>query len=157
MKRREFLKMLAGTGCTMALGGLAKTNLGFAKEAFPARKIIWIVGHPPGGGIDMMARGVVNFMDKHLKARSPNPDRVGVLIKNLPGGAEMRAMNELYITHTEHRTKYGREKSSVPSRFLQELPEEAIKKMDRFEKLDPEQEKVYAKKCFANIKAILGD
>jgi DNA helicase-2/ATP-dependent DNA helicase PcrA len=68
-----------------------------------------------------------------------------------------RAMNELYITHTEHRSKYGREKSSVPSRFLQELPEEAIKKMDRFEKLDPEQEKVYAKKCFANIKAILGD
>ena len=68
-----------------------------------------------------------------------------------------RAMNELYITHTEHRSKYGREKSSVPSRFLRELPEAAIKKMDRFEKLDPEQEKVYAKKFFANIKAILGD
>jgi DNA helicase-2/ATP-dependent DNA helicase PcrA len=68
-----------------------------------------------------------------------------------------RAMNELYITHTEHRSKYGREKSSVSSRFLRELPEAAIKKMDRFEKLDPEQEKVYAKKFFANIKAILGD
>lgn len=68
-----------------------------------------------------------------------------------------RAMNELYITHTEHRIKYGKVKTSVPSRFLQELPEEAIKKMDRFEKLDPEQEKVYAKKFFANIKAMLGD
>ncbi len=68
-----------------------------------------------------------------------------------------RAMNELYITYTDYRSKYGKNKTSVPSRFLLEIPEEAIKKLDRFEKLDPEQEKVYAKKCFANIKAILGD
>ena len=68
-----------------------------------------------------------------------------------------RAMNELYITCTEHRLKYGKDKPSVPSRFLEEIPEEAIKKIDRFEKLDPDQEKVYAKKFFANIKAILGE
>lgn len=68
-----------------------------------------------------------------------------------------RAMNELYITYTDRRSKYGKEKTSVPSRFLEEIPEEAIKRLDRFEKLDPEQEKVYAKKFFANIKAILGD
>ena len=68
-----------------------------------------------------------------------------------------RAMNELYITYTDRRSKYGKEKPSVPSRFLKEIPEEAIKRLDRFEKLDPEQEKVYAKKFFANIKAIFGD
>ena len=68
-----------------------------------------------------------------------------------------RAMNELYITHTDHRIKYGKDKVSVPSRFLDELPGEAVTKLDRFEKLDPEQEKVRAKKFFANIKAILGD
>ncbi|MFA6054714.1 MAG: UvrD-helicase domain-containing protein [Thermodesulfovibrionales bacterium] len=68
-----------------------------------------------------------------------------------------RAMNELYITCTEHRLKYGKEKSSVPSRFLEEVPEEAIKRIDRFEKLDPDREKMFAKKFFANIKAILGD
>ncbi len=66
-----------------------------------------------------------------------------------------RAMNELYITHTEHRSRYGKEKSSVPSRFLRELPDESVKKIDRFENLDPEQEKVCAKKFFANIKAML--
>jgi len=68
-----------------------------------------------------------------------------------------RAMNELYITYTDHRSKYGKEKPSVSSRFLEEIPEEAIKRLDRFEKLGPEQEKVYAKKFFANIKAIFGD
>ncbi|MCG2720950.1 MAG: UvrD-helicase domain-containing protein [Thermodesulfovibrionales bacterium] len=65
-----------------------------------------------------------------------------------------RAMNELYLTRTEHRSRYGKEKSSLPSRFLQELPDEAVKKIERFENLDPEQEKVYAKKFFANIKAM---
>ena len=39
-----------------------------------------------------------------------------------------RAMNELYITYTDHRLKYGKEKPSVPSRFLDEIPEDAIKK-----------------------------
>jgi DNA helicase-2/ATP-dependent DNA helicase PcrA len=68
-----------------------------------------------------------------------------------------RAMNELYITYTDCRSKYGKDKPSVPSRFLKEIPEETIKRLDRFEKLDPEQEKVYAKKFFANIKAILRD
>jgi DNA helicase II / ATP-dependent DNA helicase PcrA len=68
-----------------------------------------------------------------------------------------RAMNELFITHTDHRMKYGKVRTSVSSRFMLELPEEAIKKIDGFEKLTPEQEKAHAKKFFANIKAILGD
>jgi len=68
-----------------------------------------------------------------------------------------RAMNELYITYTDHRSKYGKEASSVPSRFIDELPEAATRKLDRFEELEPEQEKLYAEKFFANIKAILGD
>lgn len=68
-----------------------------------------------------------------------------------------RAMNELYITYTDHRSKYGKEQPSLPSRFLDEIPEESVKRVNRFEKLAPEQEKIYAEKFFANIKAILGD
>jgi len=67
-----------------------------------------------------------------------------------------RAMHELYITYTNQRSKYGKEAPSVPSRFLEELPEEATKKLDRFEKLSPEEEELYAKKCFANIRAMTG-
>ncbi len=67
-----------------------------------------------------------------------------------------RAMHELYITYTNQRSKYGKEAPSVPSRFLEELPEEATKKLDRFEKLSPEEEEIYARKCFANIRAKLG-
>jgi hypothetical protein len=65
-------------------------------------------------------------------------------------------MNELFITHTDHRLKYGKVKTSVSSRFLLELPEEATKNIDSFEELNPEQEKAHAEKFFANIKAMLG-
>lgn len=68
-----------------------------------------------------------------------------------------RAKNELYITYADHRTKYGKEAAAVPSRFLDEIPAEVIKKLDRFEELAPEEEKVYAEKFFANIKAMLGE
>lgn len=67
-----------------------------------------------------------------------------------------RAMHELYITYTNQRSKYGKEAPSVPSRFLEELPEEATKKLDRFEKLSPEEEELYARRCFANIRAMTG-
>ncbi len=66
-----------------------------------------------------------------------------------------RAMHELYITHTIQRSKYGREQPSVASRFLEELPEDATKTLDRQEKLSPEEEDIYARKCFANIRAII--
>jgi superfamily I DNA/RNA helicase len=67
-----------------------------------------------------------------------------------------RAMHELYITYTDHRQKYGKDADSVPSRFLDELPEGAIKKLDRFEKLTPEEEEDYARKCIASLRAKLG-
>ncbi len=68
-----------------------------------------------------------------------------------------RAMDELYISYTEHRLKYGKVVPSVASRFLEEIPEEAIRRLDRFEELDPEQEKAYVKNLCANFMAKLED
>jgi tripartite-type tricarboxylate transporter receptor subunit TctC len=95
-ERRDFLKFLGSAGCATLLGGLTGTSLGFAKDAYPNGKVTWIVGHPPGGGIDLTARGLAPYMEKYLKSLSSRPGKTGVVIKNLPGGAEMRAMNELY-------------------------------------------------------------
>ncbi len=68
-----------------------------------------------------------------------------------------RARDELYITYTEQRLKYGKKTRSEPSRFLEEIPEEAISRLDRFEELDPEEEKAYVKKLYANLMAKLED
>ncbi len=66
-----------------------------------------------------------------------------------------RAMNELFITHTDHRLKYGKDKPSVPSRFLDEIPEAAAKHLDRFEESDPEKDKAYVKKLYEELMAKL--
>ena len=68
-----------------------------------------------------------------------------------------RAMKELFITHTAHRTKYGKNVPSNHSRFIEEIPEEVLKKIDRLEKETPEQAENSAKAFFANIKEMFGD
>jgi len=42
--------------------------------------------------------------------------------------AVTRARERLYITHTEARTLFGRTRYLAPSRFLQDLPDEAVKR-----------------------------
>ncbi|MBC8413986.1 MAG: UvrD-helicase domain-containing protein [Nitrospira sp.] len=84
---------------------------------------------------------------------------------NTPGGVEeerrlfyvgmTRAMKELFVTHTNHRRKYGKETPSVASRFLEEIPGNASRHVDRYEKMEPEQEKAYVKSMFDDIMAKL--
>ncbi len=68
-----------------------------------------------------------------------------------------RAMKELYITYTGFRTKYGKDAPSFPSRFIEEIPADSSSRIERSEKLAPEEEEAYARKFFDNIKSILGD
>lgn len=86
---------------------------------------------------------------------------------NTPGGVEeerrlfyvgiTRAMNELYITYTDRRRKYGKETPSVPSRFLEEIPGDATDRIDRFEELDPEEEQAYVNKLYTDFMAKFED
>ena len=96
LKRREFLKLFGATGCAVALGGFPQVPSSFAKEAFPSKKITWIVGHQPGGSNDVVARGVSQYIEKYLRAISPSPDKVGMVVKNIVGGGQMRGLSALY-------------------------------------------------------------
>ncbi|PKL52433.1 MAG: ATP-dependent DNA helicase Rep [Nitrospira bacterium HGW-Nitrospira-1] len=66
-----------------------------------------------------------------------------------------RAMKELYLTYTRHRIKYGKKLRSSPSRFLEEIPDDLLKKIDMNEEEDPEDNERDAKVCFSKIKEIL--
>jgi superfamily I DNA/RNA helicase len=66
-----------------------------------------------------------------------------------------RAMKELYITYTGHRQKYGKDVPSNPSRFLEELPEDVIEKISRFENEDPARAEKAAEAFFSNIQTML--
>jgi len=59
-----------------------------------------------------------------------------------------RTMKELFITYTEKRVKYGKETPSVPSRFLEEIPDDVSKLLDRFDEPDPEKDKAYVKNLY---------
>ncbi|MDA8079845.1 MAG: UvrD-helicase domain-containing protein [Nitrospiraceae bacterium] len=67
-----------------------------------------------------------------------------------------RAMKELYMTYAGHRTKYGRQSAVNPSRFLDEIPDEALKRLNN-EAPDAEDEERFARKSLAHIKAMLGE
>jgi DNA helicase II / ATP-dependent DNA helicase PcrA len=66
-----------------------------------------------------------------------------------------RAMKELYLTHTRQRIKYGKVLPSAPSRFLEEIPEELLKRADCNDAEDPEENERDAKAFFSKIKEIL--
>lgn len=68
-----------------------------------------------------------------------------------------RAMEELYLTHTSHRVKYGKEEPSEPSRFIEEIPAEVIEEPDSLVETCPVKKEENAKDFFANIQAMLGD
>ncbi len=67
-----------------------------------------------------------------------------------------RAMNELYVTYTGQRTKYGKSEPSTPSRFVEEIPEEVLERTDNSSD-DPVKSEAKAKNFFANIQAMLED
>jgi superfamily I DNA/RNA helicase len=68
-----------------------------------------------------------------------------------------RAMKELYITHAGHRIKYGKQLPSPPSRFIDEIDEEVLQRIDGTEKSDPGDEEHFARASMDRIRAILGE
>ncbi len=104
MDRRRFLTVLGGLGGAMAYGGMLQVPDSFAKEAYPAGKITYIVGYSPGGGNDQTARAAAQFMNKHIKTFSRVPSKVSVIIQNEPGGSGMKAIRSLYTADPDGYT-----------------------------------------------------
>jgi tripartite-type tricarboxylate transporter receptor subunit TctC len=71
--RRQFLHLAAGAAALPAV-----TRFGWA-QAYPARPVRWIIGFPPGGGADTVAR----IMGPWLSERLGQP----VIIENRPGAS----------------------------------------------------------------------
>ena len=96
LNRRGFLKISGLAGGAALLGPLGSdVQVAAGAEAFPSKKVTWVVGQAAGGGTDLMVRGIVPFFQKHLKLNSDSSDKVGLVVKNLPGGGGMRTMNEV--------------------------------------------------------------
>jgi tripartite-type tricarboxylate transporter receptor subunit TctC len=71
--RRQFLHLAAGAAATPAVSRIASA------QAYPIKPIRWIIGFPPGGGADTVAR----IMEPWLSRRLGQP----VIIENRPGAS----------------------------------------------------------------------
>ncbi len=94
--RRDFLRAMGVSVGVMAAGQQILIPAGFAGDIYPSGKITCIVSHKPGGGYDIIARGVSPFLARHIKSASPGAKGGDVIIKNEPGASGVKALNILY-------------------------------------------------------------
>src|SRR5437762_9015547 len=73
LPRRKFLHLAAGAAALPAVSRFAMA------QAYPSRSLRWIIGFPPGGGADTVAR----IMEPWLSRRLGQP----VIIENRPGAS----------------------------------------------------------------------
>ena len=72
-RRRQFLQLAAGAAALPLVSRIARA------QAYPSRPVRWIVGFPPGGGADTVARIMAQWLS----------DRFGqqVIVENRPGAS----------------------------------------------------------------------
>ena len=107
--RRTFLLLAAGATAVPAVSRMAWA------QAYPSRPVRWIVGFPPGGGADAVAR----IMGPWLSERLGQP----VIIENRPGASTNIAVQAVVNSPPDGYTLFFLGASSVVSAILfQNLP-----------------------------------
>src|SRR5262245_16844271 len=74
LPRRRFLHLMSGAAAAAALPALAR---GARAQTFPARPVRLVVGFPPGGPADILARLISPFLSERLGQQ--------FVIENRPG------------------------------------------------------------------------
>src|SRR5262245_66053050 len=73
LPRRQFLHLAAGAAAVPAVSRIAEA------QAYPTRPVRWIVGFPPAGGADIIARLIGQSLSERLGQQ--------FIIENRPGAA----------------------------------------------------------------------
>src|SRR5262249_54438160 len=73
LPRRKFLRLVAGAAALPTMSRVAKA------QDYPTRPIRWIVGFPPGGGADTVARIMGQWLSERLGQT--------VIVENRPGAS----------------------------------------------------------------------
>jgi len=102
--RRDFLKASGLSAGGLALGSLSHVPWSFAKEVYPAEKIVFIVPHKAGGGFDIIARAISPYITRHLKEISRGARGGDILIKNEAAAAGLKAYTMLFNAKTDGYT-----------------------------------------------------
>lgn len=103
--RRGFLKVSVLFGVVLILGLLAgHPSFTHAAEVYPSDKIKWIIPYQPGGGFDLIARGLTPYLTKYLREASPNSRGGEIIIKNEAGASGQKAYSITYGSNPDGYT-----------------------------------------------------
>src|SRR5436190_5606208 len=95
LPRRQFLHLAAGAAALPAVSRIARA------QAYPSRPVRWIVGFPPGGTSDIVARLIGQWLSERLGQPFVIENRAGAAT-NLATEAVVRAPADghtlLYVT-----------------------------------------------------------
>lgn len=84
---RTLRKVWAALGGVLLAGALAPAT---AQAPFSGKTVTLLVGFPPGGGYDRLARIVARHLPRYL------PGNPVVVVQNMPGAGSLMAANHLY-------------------------------------------------------------
>jgi len=105
MGRRGFLKVYRLLGMVLLLGlWVGHIPLASAADVYPSDKIRWIIPYQPGGGFDLIARGLTPYLTKYLREASPNSRGGEIIIKNEPGASGQKAYSITYGSKSDGYT-----------------------------------------------------
>jgi len=60
------------------------------QSSYPSKRITWVVPYGPGGGFDVIGRAVAPVMREYL------PNKVDIIIRNIPGGGGRKGVTWVY-------------------------------------------------------------
>ena len=87
------------------VAGLSLSPAALAQQAFPSKPITWVVGFPPGGGAD----GVARIVTAKLSQNIGQP----VVIENRPGASSMIAAQYVASSPPDGYTVFGAENGAL--------------------------------------------
>ncbi len=93
--RRDFFRTLGISAGALALGPTGLVAPGYARDIYPAERLTCLVPNAPGGGYDMISRGIAPYLTKYLKEIAPGAKGGQVIIKNEPGAAGRKSLEML--------------------------------------------------------------
>ena len=113
--RRGFLKAsgLAGLGLLSWPAGLS-----WAEEPYPSKDLTWVIPVKAGGGMDVFARSIAPYLERHLKKASPQAKGGGIRVKNEPAGGGEKGIVSIYNAAPDGYTIGSFVGAYIAERFL---------------------------------------
>lgn len=103
------IKMIAAFAVlTLQVGGVALAQTNSAAEFFRGKTITILVGYDAGGGYDLYARLVAQFLGRHI------PGQPSVIVQNMPGAGGLRAARNLASVVPKDGTVIGMLAQTLP-------------------------------------------